>query len=245
MSTDVKMIKGQIVTAESSLQKNMIYAENKSKREMWLTFNNEAEKLRFPVLPEKLTVTADGKTESVTIAELGEVLIKQNRTAKSVSWDCFFPATYFPGMNVKSVEAPYSLIEKIEKWTELDGVCHLIVCGTPINLFVLISKFKYWEEGGDAGTVYYSLTLKEFRNTQPKQIEVDGGGNAIIEEESTRVDDRITPTSYVVVKNDSLFSIAKKVLGDSSRWREIYEANKDIFSNPDRIYPGQELIIPG
>ena len=127
----------------------------------------------------------------------------------------------------------------------MDGVCHLIVCGTPINFFALITKFKYYEEGGDAGTVYYSITLKEFRHTEPRQIKIDENGNAIIEDESTRVDNRSTPTSYVVVKNDSLFSIAKKVWGDSGRWREIYEANKDRISNPDKIYPGQELIIPG
>ena len=39
--------------------------------------------------------------------------------------------------------------------------------------------------------------------------------------------------------------IAKKFLGRSSRWPEIYKANKDIIKKPSNIYPGQVIIIPG
>ncbi|TEU19048.1 MAG: LysM peptidoglycan-binding domain-containing protein [Anaerolineales bacterium] len=49
---------------------------------------------------------------------------------------------------------------------------------------------------------------------------------------------------YVVELGDSLSKIAKEVYGDGSRWREIFEANKDKISDPGRIYPGQELRIP-
>jgi nucleoid-associated protein YgaU len=51
--------------------------------------------------------------------------------------------------------------------------------------------------------------------------------------------------TYVVVKGDSLSKIAKREYGDASKWRRIHEANKDIISDPDLIYPGQELKIPG
>jgi nucleoid-associated protein YgaU len=49
---------------------------------------------------------------------------------------------------------------------------------------------------------------------------------------------------YVVKPGDSLSKIAKKLLGDASRWPEIYEANKDKIENPDLIYPDQEFYIP-
>ena len=51
--------------------------------------------------------------------------------------------------------------------------------------------------------------------------------------------------TYVVVKGDSLSKIAKREYGDASKWRTIHEANKDLISDPDLIYPGQELKIPG
>jgi nucleoid-associated protein YgaU len=49
---------------------------------------------------------------------------------------------------------------------------------------------------------------------------------------------------YTVKKGDSLSLIAKQVYGDASKWKQIYEANKDQIKNPDLIYPDQVLEIP-
>jgi nucleoid-associated protein YgaU len=51
--------------------------------------------------------------------------------------------------------------------------------------------------------------------------------------------------TYVVVKGDSLSKIAKREYGDAAKWSRIYEANQDIIKDPDLIYPGQTLKIPG
>jgi len=51
--------------------------------------------------------------------------------------------------------------------------------------------------------------------------------------------------TYVVVKVDSLSKIAKREYGDANKWGAIYEANKDLIKDPDLIYPGQELKVPG
>ena len=51
--------------------------------------------------------------------------------------------------------------------------------------------------------------------------------------------------TYTVVAGDSLSKIAKREYGDASKWRAIYEANKDLIKDPDLIYPGQELKVPG
>ena len=51
--------------------------------------------------------------------------------------------------------------------------------------------------------------------------------------------------TYVVVNGDSLSKIAKREYGDANKWRTIYEANKGLINDPDLIYPGQELNIPG
>jgi len=51
-------------------------------------------------------------------------------------------------------------------------------------------------------------------------------------------------TLYTVVVGDSLWRIAQKQYGDGSRWREIYDLNKDIIGpNSSLIYPGQILTI--
>ena len=43
---------------------------------------------------------------------------------------------------------------------------------------------------------------------------------------------------------DTLPGIAGRVLGDSSRWPEIFSANRDSIKRPDLIFPGQWLLIP-
>jgi nucleoid-associated protein YgaU len=50
---------------------------------------------------------------------------------------------------------------------------------------------------------------------------------------------------YVVKSGDTLSKIAKELYGDSTRWREIFEANKDQIKDPNMIRPGWELVIPG
>ncbi|MBQ1434408.1 MAG: LysM peptidoglycan-binding domain-containing protein, partial [Clostridia bacterium] len=37
----------------------------------------------------------------------------------------------------------------------------------------------------------------------------------------------------------------KKQLGDGTRYKEIYELNRDRIKNPSLIYPGQTLSLPG
>jgi nucleoid-associated protein YgaU len=58
----------------------------------------------------------------------------------------------------------------------------------------------------------------------------DGGGQA---------------STYREVKSgDTLSKIAKEAYGDANAYMKIFEANKPMLSNPDKIYPGQLLRIP-
>ena len=50
--------------------------------------------------------------------------------------------------------------------------------------------------------------------------------------------------NYTVQKGDTLTGIAFKAYGHASRWRRIYEANRDVINNPDRLRPGMTLQIP-
>ena len=43
---------------------------------------------------------------------------------------------------------------------------------------------------------------------------------------------------------DTLGIIALKELGSSRRWAEIYQLNKTIIQDPERIHPGQRLVLP-
>ena len=66
-----------------------------------------------------------------------------------------------------------------------------------------------------------------------------------------RVDDQMTAaaaeppaTFYTVERGDTLSAIAKKFYGKAGAYPKIFEANKPMLDNPDKIYPGQVLRIP-
>ena len=49
---------------------------------------------------------------------------------------------------------------------------------------------------------------------------------------------------HVVEKGDTLGAIAKKYYGKASAYMKIFEANRDVLDDPDKIKPGQKLRIP-
>ncbi|GIM88404.1 LysM peptidoglycan-binding domain-containing protein [Paractinoplanes toevensis] len=52
------------------------------------------------------------------------------------------------------------------------------------------------------------------------------------------------PRLHTVSRGDTLSGIAAAKLGDQNRWPEIFTLNRAIITNPDRIIPGQVLILP-
>ena len=69
-------------------------------------------------------------------------------------------------------------------------------------------------------------------STTPDFSNVQGGGSST----ATKI--------YVVKSGDSLSKIAKNEYGNANDWKRIFEANKDILKDPDKIFPGQKLKIP-
>ena len=94
-------------------------------------------------------------------------------------------------------------------------------------------------------TVHVSGTAKD--QATKEKVVLCCGNIAGVE----RVDEQLTvkesapPAQYhTVAKGDTLSAIAKKVYGDANKYQAIFEANKPMLKDPDKIYPGQSLRIP-
>ena len=78
------------------------------------------------------------------------------------------------------------------------------------------------------------------------------GPSVLPKEESFLADEQPTlradPDSgydeYIVCYGDTLSGIAEKTLGSPSRYRDIFEANRDRMTSPDRLQVGAALRIP-
>jgi nucleoid-associated protein YgaU len=71
-------------------------------------------------------------------------------------------------------------------------------------------------------------------NKMPDFSDVKSGSSSTAASERT----------YEVKAGDTLSKIAKQEYGDANQWKRIFDANKDILKDPDKIYPGQTLRIP-
>lgn len=50
--------------------------------------------------------------------------------------------------------------------------------------------------------------------------------------------------TYTVKSGDTLWKISQEMYGNGSKYMKIFEANRPMLENPDKIFPGQELKIP-
>ncbi len=96
---------------------------------------------------------------------------------------------------------------------------------------------------GDTAVVKGKVATQEMR----EKIVLAVGNTAGI----AKVDDRLEVASaepearYVTVqKGDTLSKISKEQYGDPNRYQKIFEANRPMLKDPDKIYPGQVLRIP-
>jgi nucleoid-associated protein YgaU len=103
---------------------------------------------------------------------------------------------------------------------------------------------KYWTKIRDAnpGIDPDHLLVGQVLILPPKE-EVTGAARSPAAARTDATSTRATRT-YVVATGDSLITIARNVLGDGSRWREIYNLNRDKIKNPDILLEGTELKLP-
>lgn len=69
-------------------------------------------------------------------------------------------------------------------------------------------------------------------------------GIASVNDDSLNAPEAPAATFYTVQKGDSLSKIAKAHYGDAMKYPMIFEANRPMLKDPNKIYPGQSLRIP-
>ncbi len=84
------------------------------------------------------------------------------------------------------------------------------------------------------------------QSTREKIILVVGNVEGIAQVDDNMVVENKEPEAvfHTVERGDSLSKIAKEHYGSANKYPEIFEANKPMLTDPDKIYPGQVLRIP-
>ncbi|MEC0135913.1 LysM peptidoglycan-binding domain-containing protein [Paenibacillus macerans] len=197
----------------------------------------------FPVNPDEISISRGKALETVNILSLGEYDFPAGEKVKEVAFSSFFPAVYDPGYcNYENLPDPQEAMNQLTTMMNGKSPVRLIISGTAVNVLVTIAAHNSSFKGGEPGDVYFDLTARTWREMKVHTAASAAGGSA---KKSTRPDTKKPAKTYVVKSGDTLSKIAKLELGDSSKWQQIYKANqKTIGMDPNKIKPGQKLVMP-
>ena len=226
--------------------------------DIYLTDIETNDRLRFPMLPEKINVQTGTIFQSYSILSVGDISLPTGEELTSISWDGILPGErrlITPHQYIK--EWPYiaewqypdDIQKLLDGWRTARKKLHLLVTETPINIDVFIQRYTV-EYSGGYGDFTYSISL-----TQAKDLKVyasgaseQGDATAATAENQPQGQERPEPppaATYTVVKGDTLWAIAQKEMGAGSKYPELHAANRDVIgSDPDKVQPGQVLTIP-
>ena len=187
--------------------------------------------------------------ETVQILQMGQVNLLKNAGLEEVRFRALFPGRQYHFVQVEEgFREPSYFLERLKDFKKAQKPVQLIIFrrladGSQIfcsNVEMGLEEYNILEQGGEQGDFWVEIALKEYRKMQSIAYRPASGGNTLEKQPAQRPAKEMAKT-YVVKKGDNLWNIAKKELGDGSKFGEL--AKKNGISNPSLIYPGQVIKL--
>ncbi|WP_325175577.1 LysM peptidoglycan-binding domain-containing protein [Paenibacillus sonchi] len=226
-----------------------------------MSFNELEDLFRLPVNPETLEIKESGDSKSYTIVDLGEINAIAYPKLTEITIESIFPAQHYPFVLVRSegpnrLLRPFEYVEMIQKWMKSRRPIRFVLSGVnlkgeqddsaipndlALNMAMSIEGFTWKLSAGTSGDVEYSLSLKKYVFYQASPVKIVKGQ---VKAESKRASDKAAPKTYTMKAGDSLWSIAKKVLGDGQKYKVIQKLNGIKDSELKKLPIGKVLKLP-
>lgn len=209
---------------------------------IWLSYNNQEEGFPIPVLPASIEISDGIKSKKYDISGLGEINVLGGLQLTEYSFDSVFPKQAYSYTHEKLYD-PEFYVQRILKWMATKRPIRFVYVthDTDINEAVSIEKFDWKESAGAPGDIEYSLKLRKYHFYAARKVELVKGE---LQKKTSRANEKQTPASYTIAAGDTLIKIARRLLGDDSRWREIQKLNKLTDDQLKSLRIGQVLKLP-
>lgn len=194
--------------------------------EIYLCWNDDKNKILFPINPSSFTNEASQNNQSVYVHNLGELSLKGKRGLYSITLESFFPAQKYDFQKGRWHDPYDYYCDKLRKLFEKNKTVHLVITETSINMYCTIDSFSYGEED-QSGDVYYSLTLKEYRTATATK----------------RISTKKKNTTYTWRKGDTWPKVVKKHTGSSSTWKAVRKLNLATVNKAKRKNPKKKEAL--
>lgn len=126
--------------------------------DFYLTNLSSGERLRIPLLPDRLNIKTGAMTTALTIIKKGEVKIPRGSTLTGYSWNGVFPSENMETASfVFDWQEPARIVALLVGWEEKGDTIRLMITDLSINADVFIESFTYEYYG--VGDCAYTLSL--------------------------------------------------------------------------------------
>ena len=211
----------------------------------------------LPVTPSSIDVSINNKNVTVDLINDGEINIIKDKGLDDISFSFLAPNVNYPFLTAGVVNpsdynprfANYYL-DRLSKFKSEKTVIDFIVLRYRPNgdiLFhtsrkVTVEDYSYTESAENGFDISISVNLKEYKEYGTQKITVsNSNGKTTATVSSNRQDNKQNAKTYTVKKGDTLWGIAKKELGNGTKYKDIAKLNN--ISNPNLIYVGQVLKL--
>lgn len=205
----------------------------------------------FPVTPSEVTTKMGNCNQTVQIYQIGEVNLLRNRKLEEIQFRVLLPGRQYPFVQAEEgFREPVYYLQQMKAFQEAKKPVQLIVFrrladGTQIfcsNTEMGLEAYTVTEKGGEQGDFWLELVLREYRQMQSIAYRpMTQNGTTVLQKQQTQRPAKEPAKTYTVQKGDNLWNIAKKELGDGTKFQEL--AQKNGIANPSLIYPGQILQL--
>ena len=216
-----------------------------------LYLKQDGKQILLPVAPSEIETKTGNRNKAVYILNFGEINLAKKPGLQEIRFTALLPGRMYSFVQTEGgFREPEYFLNCFREYKASAEPVQLILFrrltdGTQLfcgNMDVLLEDYTVTEKGGEQGDFWVDMYWKEWKAAKSIRYSVksQNGGNVLVEQGQQR-QEKTPAATYTVQKGDCLWSIAKKQLGDGSKYKEI--AKKNGISDPNRIYPGQVLKL--
>lgn len=208
----------------------------------------------MPVAPSKINTKIKNKNRTITLINEGEANILKSAGLQEISFNMMIPAYKYPfALYLGGIFLPISYyLEVLDRLKNRKESFQLIIIregvlgalGFDTNLKVSLEDYQVVEDAGNGRDITVSIKLKQYQEKTKTVVRVAtavGGGTVKYILEKVRDSSKVVEKTYKIKEGDTLYTIAKKQLGDGEKYRDLITINK--LENSSDIEVGQVIRL--
>lgn len=214
--------------------------------------------VQLPVAPPSMSMKINSKNETIVLINEGEVNLLKKAGLTDMEFEVEFPNVKYPYAIYPSGFQPAAhFLEHLEKLKVSQEPFQFIVNrmkpdGSLLfdtNMTVSLEDYTIDEDAENGFDVKTTIQLKQFKHFGTKKLKLETATSTssstskttakVEQKRATTV--KTTAKTHTVKSGDTLWAIAKKYLGNGSKYTELAKLNN--IKNPNLIKPGQVIKL--